>query len=84
MQTYWNGEPVKARKVKVLVGDSPKPTWWCAELAGTTRQAVEVDTGYGKPFYIDNIDGSGWAKVTIGRGAPDIGHRSLPVHKVLE
>jgi hypothetical protein len=27
--------------------------------------------------------GDGWAKVTIGRGSPQYGHRSLPVAKVL-
>lgn len=81
-QTFWNGEPTPARKVRVIVGPSPKPTWWCAELAGQERAAVEVSY-FGDRFYLDDEDGSGWAKVTQGRGSPQYGHSSLPVSKVL-
>lgn len=80
-QTYWNGLPAKARKVRVVVGPSPRPTWWCAGLAGTEREAVEVH-GDGEVFYLDNEDGSGWAKVTQGRGSPIWGHSELPVAEV--
>lgn len=82
MQTYWNGEPCTARVVEVIVGKSPRDTWWCAKLQGEKRNAVEVDY-YGLKFYLDNADGSGWAKVTVGRGWPGIAYRKLPVECVL-
>jgi hypothetical protein len=81
--TYWNGERTPARRVRVIVGPSPRPTWWCAGLAGTEREAVEVRYGEQPPFYLDNENGSGWAKVTIGRGSPEWGHSGLPVERVL-
>ena len=75
-ETFWNGEPCKAKRLRVIVGPSPA-TWWCAELEGAERDAVEVI--YGKQtFYLDNEDGSGWLKVTKGRGSPMYGHKSLP------
>lgn len=78
-ETFWNFEPTPARIVRVIVGKSPKKTWWCAELEGTEREAVEVSYPGGAPFYLDNADGSGWAKVTLGRGSPNWGHSELPV-----
>lgn len=82
-KTYWNGEPTLCRRVLVVVGESPMPSWWCAGLAGTKRKAVEVHY-FDEPFYLDDEDGSGWNKVTIGMGGPRTGHRSLPVAQVLE
>lgn len=78
MKTYWNGEPCKATRVHVVVGPSPRSTWWCAKLEGTVRKAVRVEYGEGV-FYLDNEDGSGWYKVTDGRGSPQVDHSSLPV-----
>ena len=83
-KTFWNGEPCEARIVVVIVGKSPKKTWWCAGLEGQERQAVEVKYGDEKPFYLDNEDGEGWAKVTEGRGSPQWGHSSIPVERVVE
>ena len=82
-ETFWNYEPTPARKVRVIVGPSPKKTWWCAMLAGTEREAVEVSYAGQAPFYLDNEDGSGWHKVTTGRGGPDQSHSELPVERVL-
>jgi hypothetical protein len=76
-RTYWNGEPTPARRVRVIVGESERPTWWCAALARTERAAVEVSYG-GRYFYLDDEDGSGWTKVTTGYGGPRWPHRSLP------
>jgi hypothetical protein len=81
-RTYWNYEPTPARVVRVIVGASRLPTWWCAEMEGKERVAVEVNY-HGDKFYLDNEDGSGWRKVTEGRGGPDWGHSSLPVKRVL-
>lgn len=83
MTTYWNGEPCEARVVRVIVGSSLKPTWWCADLEGTEREAVEVRYD-GQTFYLDNENNAGWLKVTLGEGAPGWGHRSLPVERVVE
>jgi hypothetical protein len=80
-RTFWNYEPTPARKVRVIVGRSERPTWWCAELEGQERAAVEVNY-HGDKFYLDNEDGSGWRKVTEGHGGPDWGHSSLPVADV--
>lgn len=82
-QTFWNYEPTPARIVRVIVGQVETPTWWCAGLEGTERQAVEVSYPGSEPFYLDNEDGSGWRKVTQGRGGPDWGHSSLPVARVI-
>jgi hypothetical protein len=76
-RTYWNGEPCQVRIVNVVVGKAPAPTWWCAPLEGTVREAVEV-TQHGQTFFLDNVDESGWIKVTTGRGMPNYPHRSLP------
>lgn len=87
-KTFWNYEPTPCRIVRVVVGKSPRPTWWCANLAGTEREAVEVNY-HGNPFYLDNdvgptwSAGSGWRKVTVGRGGPDFGHAELPIERVL-
>ncbi len=78
-ETYWNGQPCEARKVRAVVGKSPRDTWWCAGLEGQEREAVEVVYCDGPPFYLDNEDGSGWRKVTEGRGSPSWYHASLPV-----
>lgn len=80
--TYWNGELTPARIVRVIVGPSPRETWWCAKLAGTEREAVEVNY-HGEKFYLDNENGEGWNKVTHGRGSPKWGHSGLPVASVV-
>ncbi|RKX65384.1 MAG: hypothetical protein DRP42_04860 [Tenericutes bacterium] len=75
--TYWNGEPTEATRVVVTVGKPMAPTWWCADLEGHARRAVEVVYG-GETFFLDDEDGSGWAKVTEGHGSPNWPHSSLP------
>lgn len=82
-RTFWNYEPAPARIVRVIVGPCLKETFWHNGLEGTEREAVEVNY-YGDKFYLDNEDGSGWMKVTRGRGGPEWGHSSLPVSEVLE
>lgn len=82
-QTFWNYQPVPCRRVRVIVGPCEKETYWHNGLEGTEREAVEVNyPGEARPFYLDNEDGSGWAKVTNG-GGPDMGHKSLPVERVV-
>jgi len=76
-KTFWNGRPCRARIIHVIVGKALRPTWWCANLEGRVRKAVEV-TQHGQTFFLDNEDGSGWLKVTVGKGMPNFGHSSLP------
>jgi hypothetical protein len=77
-QPRWNGEPCQARRVTAVVADSIFfPLYWAREFVGTRRKAVEVTYG-GRTFYLDDEDGSGWAKVTAG-GSPAHSHRGLNV-----
>ena len=80
--TFWNGEPAECRKVIIRVGTVPVSTWWCNGVEGTQRKAVEVRY-YDETFFLDNEDGSGWRKVTFGRGSPSWGHSSLPNDSVV-
>ena len=78
--TYWNGERCEARCVRIVVpewedGDPPK-AWWLNHV-GETRNAVEVSYGQQR-FVLDNNDGSGWLKVTVGRGSPRCASWHLP------
>lgn len=82
-QTFWNGQPCAARKVVAVVGESMKSTYWHNGMEGTSRKAVEVVYADQAPFYLDNEDGSGWYKVTEGKGSPSVGHKSLPVTNVI-
>lgn len=86
---FWNGEPVEARQVVVVIADAPKfPAYWARDLVGQERAAVEINYA-GHVFYIDDQEhdgvggpGCGWAKVTLGRGSPRFAHRSLEVSEV--
>ncbi|MEW2451234.1 hypothetical protein AB0896_27375 [Streptomyces parvulus] len=76
--TRWNGEPCQARPVTAVVTDDGSfPGYWARDHVGTRRAVVEVTYG-GSTFYLDDEDGTGWAKVTSG-GSPSHGHRSLTV-----
>lgn len=75
--TYWNGKPCPCRRLRVRLPDSydgPATRPWFEHLLGQEIDAVDVDGS----FLLANDDGSGWAKVTEGRGSPYFGHRSLP------
>lgn len=94
--TFWNGEPTPARRVTIVCADAPEfPAYWAraAEIVGSRRDAVEVSYN-GETFYLDDEadpenpesrPGSGWGKVTLGRGSPRYGHRELrPVAGTVE
>ena len=75
--TYWNGEPCDAQKVNLVVSDPGiHPEYWARLFVGQVRPAVRVTYG-GNTFYLDDLDGSGWRKVTVGFGSPQYGSRSL-------
>lgn len=74
--TYWNYERCRAVRCIVLVED------------GRRLAAVEIDNANqagSQPFYIEDEDGSGWRKVTTGRGSPGWPSTGpLPVVRVIE
>lgn len=77
--TFWNGEPCTAVRVQLRVGAPPDglhPQYWAADHIGQVRAAVRVDYG-GHRVWLDDVDGSGWAKVIDGRGSPRWPSRSL-------
>lgn len=78
--TYWNGEPTTANKGTAVVADGPFPLYWARDLIGQRIAVVEVTYG-SDTFYLDNRDGSGWAKLTTGYGSPNYGHREVDVER---
>lgn len=81
--TYWNGERITCRREIVIVADAPEiPAYWARDLVGQERHAVEVIYG-GHTFYIDNENGSGWAKVRFAGGGPRAGHSDLRIAQVV-
>jgi hypothetical protein len=81
--TFWNGESAECRRVVVIVADAPQfSAYWARRYVGQRRHAVEV-TYNGRTFYIDNENGSGWAKVRFAGGGPQAGHSSLSIERVV-
>jgi hypothetical protein len=77
----WSGYPVEAKACLVTVGVAPK-NWWCHDLTGQQRKAIEVKLG-SQTVYIDNEDG--WALTIFLRGiAPLPKFRFIPVFFVKE
>jgi len=77
---YWNGEPCHARFVDIIVGKADKETYWYAKHEGQKRKAIQVglETPKGNVlFLLDNEDGSALEKITVGRGSPPWGHKSI-------
>lgn len=67
-----------------MVADSPEfPQYWARGLVGQRIAVVEVELGGvnygGGVFYLDDRDGSGWAKVTEGHGSPRYSHANLSI-----
>lgn len=79
----WEGVPVQARVVRVIVGPAPAKDWWSANLVGQSRLAVEVTLGI-KTFYLDNEDGNAVWKLTKGRGSVIYGHLVVPVDRLID
>lgn len=75
----WNYEPCQAWRGTVIVGRVDVPTWWCAGMEGQRRKCVKVVSWDGEPFYVDDEDGRGTAKVYDRGGGPDSSHASIPV-----
>lgn len=78
-QAWWAGRGSPPEVAKAL-GIKHMPS---EDLQGQRIEAVEVvldgvNVG-GGISYLDNRDGSGWAKVTEGHGSPRWGHRNVPL-----
>ncbi len=78
----WNGEPCKARRVLIRVGECPFPEGWFKDLVGTEMRAVEVTYG-DQIFYLADQDGNGWHKVMVEGGGPHWGHHSVTCAEVI-
>lgn len=64
-QTYWNGEPTPARKVRLKIAAQPQfPHYWAATegRVGEIVDAVEVSYFPEGPFYLLDDEGQGWPK----------------------
>lgn len=85
-QAYWNGLPTTATRGTAVVADAPEfPAYW-ARIQGIVGQRIPVvmvdldGVNYGGgTTYLDNRDGSGWAKVTKGMGSGRYGHRNVGI-----
>lgn len=95
---WWRGlEGTVRAAVEVVYGDMP-PSYLdddevpeavfeahraAAEADPHVRKLLEAGRAAGFRVERRGQAGDGWAKVTIGKGGPDWGHRSLPVAEVL-
>lgn len=81
--TYWNDIPTLAYQGTGVVADTPEyPHYWARSEGGSgiigqripVVRVVFEGVNSSRPTYLDNRDGSGWEKVTVGRGNPNYGH----------
>lgn len=78
MKGYWNGLPAEITPVTYEIGphNIDAALWWSKRLEGKRRQGLRI-TQDGTSFIIDNEYGDGHYKVTIGKGSPTHGHKSV-------
>ena len=82
--TYWNGLPTIARRGTAVVADAPEfSLYWAKSLVGQRIPVVlvvleGVNAG-GGTTYLDNRDGTGWRKVTAGRGSSRYAHGEVSI-----
>lgn len=84
--TYWNGLPTTASRGTAVVADAPKfSLYWAKHLVGQRIPVVKVyldGVNYGGGItYLDNRDGSGWLKVTEGRGSSRYAHGEVTIEE---
>jgi hypothetical protein len=78
-RTYWNGLPCPAVRGKGVVAHNLRNSKaWYDDLVGMTQRLVRVYAPGGVRHIWDG-DGSGWYKVTEGRGSPNVGHTDIEV-----
>lgn len=83
-KTYWNGLETPARRGTAVVADAPEfPLYWARDLVGRRIEVVEVvldGVNFGGGIaYLDDREGQGWEKVTVGMGSPRYGHADLDI-----
>lgn len=84
-KTYWNGLPTRAIRGTAIVTEAPEFShYWAKHLVGQRVAVVRVNFtrsqhGFENSTYLYDEDGSGWEKVTTGRGWPNVGHKSVMV-----
>lgn len=86
MSAYWNGMPTTAVRGTATVADAPEfPNYWAKRegIVSTRIRVVQVDldgVNYGGgTAYLDDRDGGGWRKVTVGQGSPRYPHRDVAI-----
>lgn len=83
---FWNGLPTRATQGSAIVSDDGLfPDYWAKELVGeripVVRVVLDGVTDEGGIMFIDDRDGSGRFKVTVGRGTPDYRHRTVVIQE---
>jgi len=83
---FWNGLHTRAARGTAVVADSPEfPAYWARTegILGQRIPVVRVELGGvnagGGTAYLDDRDGSGWRKVTVGHGGPAWPHRDVAI-----
>lgn len=82
-RTFWNGEETRCERGTAIVAaptDGQFPDYWAADLVGNRVAVVRVDYHRHVSWLYDG-DGSGWRKVTTGRGSPRYGHKNVVIEK---
>lgn len=85
MKALWQNEQcdVKVLKIKILPSPEDPVCYWGKVFYYQERQALLVTQG-SQQFLIDNEDGTGYLKVTVGLGSPSYGHRSIFNYEIVE
>lgn len=78
LSAYWNGIKCEMEVIRIrLIESNDVPLlYWGKPFYGQDRQAIRV-FAQGGSFVIDNEDGMGYNKLTVGMGSPRYGHRSI-------
>lgn len=88
MEGYWNNEDATVRCCRIIQEDGePRRAVEVrpheVEISGN-RTRSERTMKLGAPIYLDDEDGSGWARVTVGRGSVGWPSREIKIQRVLE
>lgn len=71
----FESKPCEVKKVKVCVGKAAGPNWWCKDLEGTVRNAVQLEIN-SEIFFFDNEGPDGFDAVVGGKVGTQL--RKLP------
>ena len=82
-KAYWARPYVGQEREAVEVVYNGKPFYIDNEAHEPSDEKRKVLEGYGLELKPGKA-GDGWWKVTVGRGGPRVGHRSLTIERVVE